>query len=838
MIKISGKHNNFYLCSIYRNPDLDDSIFDCLLITMAKVQGDDRKAAFVFVGDFNAHHKEWLNSVSATDCHGLRAYDFACESGCEQLIHEATHTSGNCLDLAFTDSPGAITSKVGSPIGTSDHATVCLTIKTEQAVPVMSYSRKIYLKSRADWNGILGDLNSIAWPELYKQAEPVIRLNEELVTIIERRVPSRLIYFRNSDKAWFTADCRRAYIEKQEAYKLWRRNRSPLTWENYTRLRSEARRVYASAEKEYNDTIKETLRGTSQSHKWWSSLKSALFGVEPSIPALLKQDGSVTHCPKEKAVLLADIFDSKQCNEELTFPDSCFPEAKLSSMAFRSREIRNLLLDLDAYGGVDPNGIFPLFFVKTADFTAPKLSTIFRKLVRRGSFCECWRIGNITPLCKCGSGSSSPSDYRPISITPILSKVYERLLAKRLSKFAEVNKLLPEFQFGFRKGLGACDALLTISSIVQKSLDSGGEARMIGLDFSAAFDRVNHKALIFKLRQFGVGGAFLSIITEFLTNRLQRVSVDGDYSDYRNIISGVPQGSVLGPVLFILFTHDMWFGLENRLIAYADDATLLAPVPSPDLRVQVSESLNRDLARIDAWCKSWGMKLNPVKTQSMIVSRSRTLNPQHPDLIIDNVSLSTCDSFKILGVVLDTKFTFEKHIRSMSSSIAQKTGILRKSFKIFGEQSILRNCFNSFILPIFEYCSPVWCSAAVSHLKLLDRNLNAIKFLIPDLEIDLWHRRAVSSLCMLYKIFHNKDHPVYTLLPSMYQPRRVTRNAVAAHSSTFSSIRLNTNQYSRSFVPAITKLWNGLPSSVVESVELQKFKLGTNTFLLGGHAER
>ena len=278
---------------------------------MAKVQEDDRKAAFVFVGDFNAHHKEQLNSVSATDCHGLKAFDFACESGCEQIIHEATHTSGNCLDLAFTDSPGVITSKVCTPVGTSDHATVCLTIKTEQAVPEMSYSQKIFIKSQADWNGITSDLRGIVWPELYNEAEPVMRLNEELVNIIERRVPSRIINYRNRDKAWFNADCRRAYLEKQEAYKLWRRNRSPLTWENYTRLRTEAQQVYASAEREYNETIKETLRESMQAHKWWSTLKSALFGNESSVPALLKPSGSVTHCPKEKAVLLADVFDSK-----------------------------------------------------------------------------------------------------------------------------------------------------------------------------------------------------------------------------------------------------------------------------------------------------------------------------------------------------------------------------------------------------------------------------------------------------------------------------------------------------------------------------------------------
>ena len=111
---------------------------------------------------------------------------------------------------------------------------------------------------------------------------------------------------------------------------------------------------------------------------------------------------------------------------------------------------------------------------------------------------------------------------------------------------------------------------------------------MVGLDFSAAFDRVNHKALIFKLRQLGVGGPFLSILTEFLSNRLQRVIVDGQFNDYGGVVSGVPQGSVLGPLLFILYTHDMWFGLENMLVLYADDATLLACIPSPNIRSDVT----------------------------------------------------------------------------------------------------------------------------------------------------------------------------------------------------------------------------------------------------------
>ena len=828
-----GKHNNFYLVSVYRNPDADDGIFDCLLVSMAAIQENDRKASFVFIGDFNAHHKEWLNSISQTDCHGLRALDFSSESGCDQIIHSPTHRSGNCLDLIFTDTPGVVAGNVGSPVGTSDHSYVSAIIKTEHAVPDISFSRKIYLKSQADWVGILSDLRELDWPDIYRQVDFVASMNDGFERIIVRRIPSRVIKFRINDKAWFNEDCKRANLAKQEAYQLWRGNRSDITWNNYVNLRNSAQETYAAAEKEYNDGVRDTLIGTTNSHKWWSTLKTALFGVDVAVPPLLRPDGSLTHCLKEKAALFADVFDSTQSNDSLTMPQSCFPAAELTTFAFRSGEVKKLLLELDPYGGAGPDGIFPLFFIKTANYLASKISTVLRKLVRIGGFSMCWRVGNVTPVPKSGSANSCPSDYRPITITPVLSKVFERLLAKRLNNFAEKKNLFPNLQFGFRKGLGTCDALLTITNFVQKALDFCSEVRMVGLDFSAAFDRVNHKALIFKLRQLGVGGPFLSILTEFLSNRLQRVVVDGQFNDYRGVVSGVPQGSVLGPLLFILYTYDMWFGLENMLVSYADDATLLARIPSPNMRSDVTESLNRDLSKISTWCNLWGMRLNPTKTQSMIVSRSRTVFPPHPDLLVGSTSLNSCEFFKILGVTFDSKFTFERHIRSISSSVAQKIGLLRKSFRIFGDHDVLLRCFNSFILPCLEYCSPVWSSAADSDLKLLDKNLRACKFLIPNLTISLQHRRFISSLCMLNKIFHNPSHPLHSELPNLFHPRRVTRGSLSINSLSFSPMRFHTSQYSRCFIPATTKLWNELPSMIVEATELQKFKIGANAFLLG-----
>ena len=163
-------------------------------------------------------------------------------------------------------------------------------------------------------------------------------MNDGFERIIVRRIPSQVIKFRIKDKAWFNEDCKLANLAKQEAYQPWR-NHSDVTWNNYVNLRNVAQEIYAAAEKEYNDGVRDTLLGATNSHKWWSTLKTALFGVNLAVPPLLRPDGSLTHCPKEKAALFADVFDSKQSNDSLTMPQSCFPEAELTSAFCSGEEI-------------------------------------------------------------------------------------------------------------------------------------------------------------------------------------------------------------------------------------------------------------------------------------------------------------------------------------------------------------------------------------------------------------------------------------------------------------------------------------------------------------------
>ena len=200
------------------------------------------------------------------------------------------------------------------------------------------------------------------------------------------------------------------------------------------------------------------------------------------------------------------------------------------------------------------------------------------------------------------------------------------------------------------------------------------------------------------------------------------------------------------------------------------------------MRSDVTESLNGDLSRICTFCNLWGMRLNPNKTQGKIVSRSTTVFPPHPNLLVGSTSIKACDSFKIPGIMFDSKFPFGRHIRSISSSFAQKIGLLRTSFKNLWGSRYLIEMLRFFDPSLFGVLLPVWSSAADSYLQLFDKNLQACKFFIPNLTITLQHRRFINSPCMLYKTFHNPLHFLQSKFPNLFHPIRVTRGCLSIDS--------------------------------------------------------
>ena len=379
--------------------------------------------------------------------------------------------------------------------------------------------------------------------------------------------------------------------------------------------------------------------------------------------------------------------------------------------------------------------------------------------------------------------------------------------------------------------MGTCDALLDIVCAGQLELDRGGELVLVQIDFSAAFDRVNHGGLVFKWREAGVGGLILKVFQNFLSGRTQRVKVDGVFSSSIDVVSGVPQGSVLGPLLFLLYIADLPMLLQNELVGYADDSTLLCRIPHPRDRSSVAASLNDDLAVISDWCSRWGMLVNPSETRGMLISCSCAVEPLFSDLLIDGSVVEMVSELKILGVILDSKLSFEKQVRAISASASMRVGILRKAMSVFRDVTVVVKCFWAFILPVLEYCSPVWMSAATSHLLLLDC---VSRLSGGSVSCDLWHRRKVASLSVFFKIDSLVDHPARGLFPAQYVLRRPTRGALAAHFRSFEMPRSRTVQFSRSFVLSCVRLWNGLHESVFagEGQSLSFTRLTARCFFL------
>ena len=432
--KIPGQRLNCYLFVVYRSPSTDDRVLDCLSEAMRSIQSVDPKSVFCFVGDFYCHHSEWLGS-RITDAHGVAAFDFATVTDCSQLVNGPTHRAGGVLDLVLTNVPDLCNVHVHGNVGRSDHALLGVALNLSPAVAGFDVARRVPLKSRVNWNAVCEALSGLNWRSIFRSPTMV--------------------------HDWFDGDCRRAFELKQSAYHCWCRNRSAENWNLFCQARGTANRLYAAASACYSADCRRNLHDFASANAWWRTLMGHVFGAESDIPPLCSPGGAFVSDLAGKAELLSTWFDSKQSRDIVELPQTCHPRPAFCGIAFRAREVELHLLDLDPNGGLYPYGCFPMFFRKTASVLAPKLSCLFRRLLRGGEFPLEWRIADVTPIPK-GPLSALVCNYRPISITPVLSKVFERLIALRFGRFLERSGVLPSHEYSYRKRLGTCDALLDI----------------------------------------------------------------------------------------------------------------------------------------------------------------------------------------------------------------------------------------------------------------------------------------------------------------------------------------------------------------------------------------
>lgn len=456
------------------------------------------------------------------------------------------------------------------------------------------------------------------------------------------------------------------------------------------------------------------------------------------------------------------------------------------------------------------------------------VSAIFTLLFTQSLSSSCvpikWKLGKIVPTFKSGN-RSSPLNYRPISITSVPSKIMEHIIFTHIINHLERNNFLSISQHGFRKGLSCETQLAAFTHDLHVNLDSNIQTDVIFLDFEKAFDKVPHRRLMYKLSLLNLDSFVFNWIENFLRTRKQFVVVNAAQSNTTPVLSGVPQGTVLGPLLFLIYINDLPSDITNNIRLFADDCVLYAKITCN----QDQLTLQSDLITIANWCKSWQMSLNVSKCKLM--SFSRRASPLTFNYTLSGSSLQSTKSYKYLGVHIKNDLSWTVHINKLIASASKSLGYLQRTMKLAPFHLKLL-AYKTLIRPKLEYAAAIWDP----HQKYLTDNIEAIqnravRFTFSDYSSftsvtdlksrvalpPLSHRRKLARLALFHRFYHSLSPNNY-IVPKPHASSRSNNELQVTYP------RPRTNTFAQSFFIRTTKEWNNLPDHVVQLRNLDQFK--------------
>ena len=434
----------------------------------------------------------------------------------------------------------------------------------------------------------------------------------------------------------------------------------------------------------------------------------------------------------------------------------------------------------------------------------------------------------MTPIFKKGDRSEA-SNYRPVSLTSVCSKLCEHIVAKAIMSHLEVNNILSDFQHGFRAKRSCETQLISFWDEIVKSSSAGGQTDVVIMDFSKAFDIVPHNLLLHKLQYLGIQSHALDWVKSFLTNRRQRVAVDGVFSAYAPVCSGVPQGSVLGPVLFLCYINDMPTCVSSKLRLFADDSIIYRPIKS----LSDCLALQRDLLSLESWEATWGMRFHPEKCNVMRMTRRKS--PILHQYTLKGHTLVAVANAKYLGVTLSGDLTWNSHIDAITNKSNRTLGFVRRNIQT-GSLKAKCMAYTTLVRPKLEYCSSVWDphqNNLISQLEAVQRRAAryachnyqrsaSVTEMINKLKWQtLQNRRETQKLIMLYKIVNS-----IVSINILNHAKKSCRATRSNHQHNYIPISTTTSYHKGSFFPSVIPIWNGLPEHLKTTGKLEQFKIG------------
>ena len=679
-------------------------------------------------------------------------------------------------------------------------------------------------------------------------------MKEILGALLEIHAPMKKRLVRANDAPYMNKDLRKAIMKRSRLKNVYNKNPNIETEIKYKKQRNFCVNLLKKSKRRYYRNL--DMRRVNDSRKFWKIVKPFFSEKQKKLTKIiLLENDIITSNDQEIAEIFNDCFlndtSTESCNTITKQKDSLEDILKKYEMhpsilkireTVKSEEkfyLKNIVQDdlEKEIHNLNPNKSIPFNDIPVNimkgcnDIISPYLTNLLNDLIENNTYPDSLKLAEVSPAHK-KDETTNKNNYRPISLLPCISKVFEKILYAQIYNFIE--KFLSPYLCGFRKGYSTQDCLLVMIETWKKALDKKENAGAILTDLSKAFDSLNHELLIAKLNAYNFDDSVLKLLLNYLSNRKQRVNINNVFSSWKEIESGVPQGSILGPLLFNIYINDLFYFLEDASIAnYADDNTPY--LTNKTLEILVN-NLEKETNTLYDWFISNHFRPNDDKSKLLVTTESQV------SAKVGNEVIQSSASVKLLGITLDNKLTFKEHVTKMCKKISKKVHALGRVAKYIGSDKI-KLIMKTFIENEFNYCPLIW----MMHNRTLNNKINklherALRIALND-DISSYsdllvkgesftiHERNLQKLAILmYKVKNNLSPKIVCNIFSKYPTSYAFRNEKLWETGNTRTILYGTETISFRG----PKIWMFVPNDIKNSKTLNEFKNKIKTWKPSG----
>lgn len=832
----------FLIATWYRPPCSPTDLFSSYESFIDKVDSLDLE--YYLLGDLNC------NLASSTpDANTRHLLEISDLYGLNQLINEptrVTESSSTLIDLIFTNHADKVSCSGVSHIGISDHSLVYVYRKLSSDLSSKGHSYISYRNFRNfNRDNFRNEISQQDWSFDESEDPNLVWSNwkTKFLRVVNSHAPIRTRRAKLNNSPWINSVLKNDMRCRDAAKKKAIKTKNPHDWANYRKLRNKINNnVKTTKASYYHNSL---IQSEGNSRRTWKTINHLMSRRQNNQLVKEVKVNDISICNSNE---ISNTFNEHfstigprlareipSTSDEVSTYLNNFPE-NFNKFSFRPTTSSIVFTHLNRLSKTKSTGLDNIsakLIRECADIISGPLCDLFNKSLMSGIFPDDWKCARVIPLFKQGE-SLDLNNYRPISVISVVAKVFERIVYDQLYNFLSNEGIISKQQSGFRSLHSTVSALLEATDSWAFNIDRGYVNAVVFLDLKKAFDTVDHEILLTKMNQYGIQGKSLDWFKSYLTNRTQRCSVNGCLSDFTTLKCGVPQGTILGPLLFLIYINDLPNCLSFSVPRmYADDTHIT--YAGSDLHL-IQSSISHDLEKLSKWLVSNKLTLNATKTEFMLIGSRQRLSTLSDtlELSIDNVPIEKVSSVKSLGIYVDENLTWYLHVDKLCKKIASAIGAIKR-VKPFLPQSTLISIYNSLVQPHFDYCSLVWgnCGKTLSNKlqKLQNRAARVITSSSYDADVnslfhklswkDLNSQRQIQKALMVFKSL-NGLVPEY--LTSKFVMRNVSNYALRDSANKLVVPFPRTNYMKNSFSYSGATLWNSLHRNIRESSSIDQFK--------------